>query len=59
MTEQRGPTGEPIKADLEQRAYRYQKDRLTCCGCVAHTGAETGPCDCRCHEAARFVASRP
>jgi hypothetical protein len=36
-------------------------DTYPCCGCtyVDHGGAETGPCTCRCHDAARIAATLP
>lgn len=54
MTDKWGPTR--TVGNQPDYEYVYDKDRLVCCGCVVHRGAETGPCDCRCHQSARQVA---
>lgn len=40
----------------EQGAYIFGVDKLSCCGCLVHSGAEKSDCDCRCHWAARLAA---
>jgi hypothetical protein len=47
----------PIKANgVDGVEYLFGVDRLPCCGCIVHPGAETSACDCRCHWAARLAA---
>jgi hypothetical protein len=44
---------------VEAVEYGYRVDRLPCCGCIVHAGADESDCDCRCHEAARLAAVLP